>query len=220
MSKVNTFQDDLVRDRAAREEWIQYRMADVPAIYVAQMPCTCDAKKLLDAESCIRAMMNDDLDRVLKERNNPWVAQTPKPKLLDFSGLDSNTNIKLGLLFSRMLGMHAAIKPGFHNHPDVLAAHANVERTAEYVAKKRREAIEPRYRQANTTYVQAVNEFGDDDDRTRKALAEVQALQVECEAAQAECDRLSKDWSAASKIVIDEDGNPIGGDDVGPHLAE
>jgi hypothetical protein len=222
MAMIKVTPDQLRRDEAAREEWIIWRCSDMPAIYRAQIPTTCDAKMLLAAEKQIRAMMAEDLAAMNAEKNNPWVQKTTKPKLVDFSEIDSHTLAQLGLPGLRVQGLRAMVKPGFMDHPDVKKAMdvATLERTAERVAHKRLEEIEPRYRELNTAYVNSVNTVGEDDPQTKQLAADLEAVQSEYAAADAECKRLANDWEAASKIVTDDDGEPAEGETSGPRLAQ
>jgi hypothetical protein len=182
---------------------------------------------LLAAEQSIRAMMKDDHAMIEREKNNPWQHDVLKPKLVNFGDMSYTERGKLAPQGLRLMGYPAMVKPGkgpdgqlYSKHPDVLAVQANVDRTAEAVAWKHRDEIHERYQAASSAYVQAENAEQPDAATIAKLKAEYESLEAVFEAATAECDRLSKDWTAASRIVIDEDGNRIGGDDRGPHLAE
>lgn len=90
----NPFQEaDVKRCFAAREGYIKWRMADVPAIYTSLMPVTACAKILWFAEQRIREQIETDQRHLA----NHWRQLGPRCNFLDFSGFTPEERIAFGL---------------------------------------------------------------------------------------------------------------------------
>lgn len=112
----NPLDADMQRRAIAREEWIKWRMTDVPAIYLALMPVTESAEQLRNAEENIRAMILSD-QRLLAE--NPWRHCGPEPRAVDFTMLPEHEVTDMCIKSQPEEGFPAVVRDGFEDHPEV-----------------------------------------------------------------------------------------------------
>lgn len=121
---------DLQRANMARDEFCLWRLGDLPTIYRSMIPPTYNAQELLEAEKAVRQMYAADQAIYA---NNPWGKAGPIPQLLDWSGVEGSEQVRIGLESTPAKGMPDTVRPGFMEHPDVLAAFKRVEQSPEFI---------------------------------------------------------------------------------------
>lgn len=136
---MDIFDGESTRDQAARAAYLRWRMNDLPAVYTAMMPASCDCKYLWHAERAIRRQFAEDQ----KLAASPWRRVGPPCLLLDKSDMTPEELIEFGLEIDVPVGMADVPKPGFERHPEVLAAIEAAEQTPERrKARARSELLE------------------------------------------------------------------------------
>jgi hypothetical protein len=110
---------DLTRANVAREEWMKYRMGDLPPIYRAMLPPTADAKELLEAERAIRKMYTDDQETYAAK---PWREVGPEPSMVDWSKIDAFHMDWLRAEITPIGTMPGVVRFGSELHPLVMEA--------------------------------------------------------------------------------------------------
>jgi len=130
MTEDATFHEDL-RSRVARQQYMDRRMGDVPSVYRNLMPYSYKLRVLWEAEKAVRRQLEADLQFCA----NPWRRVGPPCNLLDDEGVVGRELMELGLEISIAVGMPDAVKPGFEDHPDVIAARKAARPLAEKMAK-------------------------------------------------------------------------------------
>jgi hypothetical protein len=109
---------DIARAVTARQAYIAWRMADLPAVYIMLMPTTANLKSLWMAERSIRAQVAEDQALL----SSPWRKLGRPSHVFDQSGMSADELVKFGVEVSIPAGLTDAPKPGMANHPDVVAA--------------------------------------------------------------------------------------------------
>jgi hypothetical protein len=130
MDLMDLMEHERARAQAARQGWIAWRMADLPAVYQNLMPVTYDAVELWEAEEAIRRQVAADL----KLLQSPWCRIGPECSLIDWGDMDSDTRIKIGLRSSIPVGFRDRPKDECLHHPEVEAAREQARQTPEYQA--------------------------------------------------------------------------------------
>lgn len=160
-------QNERERGDIAREQYIRWRMADLPGVYTRFMPPTADAKTLWLAEQTIRGQVKIDQEHLA----NPWRQIGPRSVILDLSNLTPQDKITFGLEVSIPAGLRDAPKPG---REEELAVEIDAQRKSNPAyaeAMKRLEAARHREQQAAPPAAGAADQgAGDDAPRRREKL--------------------------------------------------
>jgi hypothetical protein len=117
MTEDAAFHEDL-RSRVARQQYMDRRMGDVPSLYRNLMPFSYKLRVLWEAEKAVRRQLEADLQFCA----SPWRRIGPPCNLLDNEGVTGYELLEIGLGESISVGMPDAVKPGFEDHPEVIAA--------------------------------------------------------------------------------------------------
>lgn len=108
-SPVNDKQHHLeVRERQARQGYINWRMLDLPSVYQDLMPYSCMAKELWEAENAIRKQYAIDQEAA----KSPWRKIGPLCGMLDYTGMSGNKQLEFAIEVSIPIGMEDQPKPG------------------------------------------------------------------------------------------------------------
>lgn len=107
----------------SREGYIAWRMMDLPTVYHALVPYSCNAKELWDAERAVRAQYAEDL----KYSASPWRRIGEPCHLLDLSDLSAEERMTFGLEVSVPAGQRDIAKRG---REDEVRAIIDAERSA------------------------------------------------------------------------------------------
>ena len=131
VQNIQRYQFDKNRAEMARQQWILNRCQDIPLPYQMLIPPSFYAAELLEGETLARTMFERDAKEYAE---NPWrlVAGT-RLDMVDWegvSGLDRFAGI--GLRYE-LQTRDRAIRKGFENHPDVVAAIANSKKPIEAI---------------------------------------------------------------------------------------
>lgn len=140
------------RAEAARASYIRWRMADLPGVYTNLMPPTYNAKVLWEAERSIRFQYLQDL----LASKSPWRKVGPACGLLDTTGMTPEELIEFGSDVSVPVGMPDAVKQGYADHPEVIAAREAAQRSPAMAAARKRQDIFDRYANAPLDQKQAI----------------------------------------------------------------
>lgn len=110
---------DLNQAAVARLEFLHWRCQDLPPVYQNLIPATTDAAELLEVEKTVRGMFASDIAEHL---GNPWMRTGKTPQMLDWSNVAPEEKEARFVEVQPEKGLTAAVRPGFRNHPAVLAA--------------------------------------------------------------------------------------------------
>lgn len=108
--KITQLQVDMTREQIARHEFINWKMADVPTIYLALMPVTDKAVELLAAEAEIRRMVDDDFARVSAEKARYYWNPGPTPKMVKWDGVKGTD--RCAMFLEPVVGEPGKVKGG------------------------------------------------------------------------------------------------------------
>jgi hypothetical protein len=151
-------QHEGMRGDLARQQWIRWRMADVPAIYCQLMPPTYCAQTLYTAELCIRAMLAEDQ----KLLQSPWRKIGPRPQILMWDDMDPDTRVKVEVETRIPIGFKDRPKDDRLHDPEVEQERERARGTAEYKAAKARADLWEALQNASRSMADALERHADE----------------------------------------------------------